>query len=128
MTPEQRVFSYDMADLDGDDYNEILVAIPSNYFCGSGGCTWLLLASDFSIITKGSVSDFPFYISRDSTNGWPDLLVPSDGKYHVLKFDGTSYPGNPTVEPEVALLGMQEYTTVATPRLLELAYLRKCPF
>jgi hypothetical protein len=34
------------------------------------------------------------------TNGWKDLLVRSNGAMHLLKYDGKTYPSNPSMVPE----------------------------
>jgi len=100
MTNDQRKFQYEEVDLNGDEIKEYLVGFKNSYFCGSGGCTYYLLKNDGAIITVFTVSDAPFIVMVASkTNGWKDLLVKSDGSLRYLKFNGKTYPSNPSVEP-----------------------------
>ena len=86
-------------DLNGDSKNEIFVGLTGPFFCGSGGCSILLLNNQGDLITAFSVSEYPVIISNSSSNGWKDLYINSNGKYHVMKYDKKSYPSNPSVQP-----------------------------
>jgi len=98
MTKDQRKFQYEEVDLNGDGENEYLVGFKNSYFCGSGGCTYYLLHNDGSVITVFTVAHAPFIaLIVSKTNGWKDLLVKSDGSLRHLKFDGKTYPANPSV-------------------------------
>jgi len=100
MTEEQREFQYEEVDLNGDGTKEYLVGFKNSYFCGSGGCTFYLLHNNGSVITIFTVSDGPFIVMVESkTNGWKDILVKSNGSLRHLKFDGKTYPKNPSVAP-----------------------------
>ncbi len=103
LTPEQRRFRYAITDLNDDGSREYLVEFRNSYFCGSGGCTYLLLDSNMDLITRFTVSESPFIISDEKSSGWRDLIIPEGGSYHVMKFDGNTYPSNPSVEPEMML-------------------------
>ncbi|WP_281240270.1 hypothetical protein [Flavobacterium praedii] len=63
-------FEYDLKE---DDKNEILVGLRGPYFCGSGGCTHLLLDYQGNVITTFSVSGNPIII---------DTKKPMDGKIY----------------------------------------------
>ena len=127
ISEDDRMYSAEHADINQDGKDEIFVALVSPYFCGTGGCTWYILNPDFTLLGKYSVSDFPIYISNTQSNGYRDLYVKSDGKYHTLKFND-GYPSNPSVEPVFDLFSHPEYTTGGTVRVLEWAYLRGCSF
>lgn len=99
-----RKFIFFEYDLNGDNLKEIFVGLTGPYFCGSGGCTQLILDSKGDVITMFTVSDYPVVISGDLTNGWKDLYILSDGKYHLVRFDGKSYPSNPSILPELGLI------------------------
>ncbi len=100
MTEEQREFQYEEVDLNGDGTKEYLVGFKNSYFCGSGGCTFYLLHNNGSVITIFTVSDTKFIaMVKSKTNGWKDLLVKSNGSLRHLKFDGKTYPKNPSVAP-----------------------------
>lgn len=94
-----RKFIFFEYDLNGDSNKEIFVGLTGPYFCGSGGCTQFILNSKGEVISKFTVSDYPVVISPDQTNGYTDLYIRSGGDYRVVKFDGKSYPGNPSVLP-----------------------------
>ena len=101
MTEEQREFQYEEVDLNNDGIKEYLVGFANSYFCGSGGCTYYLLNNNGSVITIFTVSDSPFIVMVASkTNGWRDILVKSNGSLRQLKFDGKTYPSNPSILKE----------------------------
>jgi hypothetical protein len=91
-------------DLNEDGKNEILVGLRGPYFCGSGGCTQLLLDYQGKIITTFSVSGNPVIIDTNKTKGWKDLFIWSGGKNRIVKFDGKTYPSNPSTLPELKLI------------------------
>lgn len=91
-----RRYNYVQVDLNNDTKKEILVGLIGPYFCGSGGCTVLLLTNHGDIITQFSVVKYPINIDTESTNGWSNLILHSGGEDRIVKFDGTSYPANPS--------------------------------
>jgi hypothetical protein len=95
-----RKFIFFEYDLNGDSSKEIFVGLTGPYFCGSGGCTQFILNAQGEVISKFTVSDYPVVISTEKTNGWFDLFMQSAGDFHRVKFDGKSYPGNPSVLPK----------------------------
>lgn len=96
---EERNYIYSEVDLNGDGKNEIFAGPRGSYFCGSGGCTFYLLTPEGKEITVFTVVDIPVYVLESTTNGWKDIVMYSGGGYHVVKFDGKTYPSNPSVEP-----------------------------
>ena len=103
LEPEQRSFRYAQADLNEDGQLEYLIELRNSFFCGTGGCTYFLVNSSGDLLTSFSVSDAPFYVLEDKSNGWHDLVIPRDGVYNLIQHDGKSYPSNPSMEPEVSL-------------------------
>lgn len=103
LLPEQRTFQYAEADLNEDGSKEVLIQFRNSYFCGTGGCTYILMTAAGELITEFSVSDAPFYVLAEKSNGWHDLVIPQGGVYNRMVFNGKSYPSNPSVEPEVQL-------------------------
>lgn len=91
-------------DLNHDGNSEVFVGLSGPYFCGSGGCTLLLLSDKGELITRFTVSETPVRILKSSTDGWNDLLIQSQAKHHVLKYDGKTYPSNPSIQPEKRLV------------------------
>ena len=104
INPMSRQFQLQRADLNGDGTNEIFVALTGPYFCGSGGCTFLLLDQTGKLNTRFTVSSYPVIVDSTSTHGWRDLIVQSRGKFHRLKFTGIHYPSNPSIAPIIAFL------------------------
>jgi hypothetical protein len=101
MSEDNRKYAYDTFDLNNDGKKEVFVALISPYFCGSGGCTLLILNPDFTLHSRMTVvNDFPIHASSKSTKGWRDLIIKSRGT-HLLKYNGKKYPSNPSTQPKV---------------------------
>lgn len=100
LTENDRKFQFYKIDLNDDGKEEYFIRFMSSYFCGTGGCTFLLLDRYAEVINKFTVMDAPIYISKDKTNGWKKLIVQSGGKFKELIFDGKSYPSNPSIAPD----------------------------
>ena len=100
LSENDRKFQMYKIDLNGDGKDEYFVRLMGSYFCGSGGCTFLLLDRYSEIITKFTVVRPPIYVSAEKDNGWRKLMVESEGKFKELIFDGKSYPSNPSVAPD----------------------------
>ena len=98
---EQRKFKYHAFDLNEDGKNELMVALYTPFYCGTGGCTAYLLNADGSVNSKFSVVRFPVYVAASSTKGWHDLMMYSGSKHRWVKWDGSKYPSNPSTLPEV---------------------------
>ena len=94
-------------DLDGDGRDEVLAYVAGPMVCGTGGCPLYVFApaaSGYDLVARMSVVQVPVRVSPERTNGWRDLVVAVAGGgipagHAVLKFDGKSYPSNPTVPP-----------------------------
>ena len=98
-----RKFIFFEFDLNDDGSKEIFVGLIGPYFCGSGGCTQLLLDNQGNIITKFSVSR-DVVIDTKKTNGYRDLFIYSGGKNRIAKFNGKTYPSNPSTLPILKLV------------------------
>lgn len=94
-----RNFSLFKHDLNDDGRSEVFVGLRGPYFCGSGGCTLLLLDNAGKTITRFTVAKPPIVILSSPTKGWKDLVIYSGGKNRRVKFDGQKYPSNPSVQP-----------------------------
>jgi len=99
-----RQFQLQVADLNKDGKNETFVGLTGPYFCGSGGCTFLLLDHTGRLNTRFTVASYPVIVDSTFTKGWRDLLVQSGGKFHRLKYTGVKYPSNPSGAPIVDFL------------------------
>lgn len=98
ISKEDKVFTYSNIDLNDDGQPEILVGLMSSYFCGSGGCTAYLLSNEGILISKFTVSDYPFLVSPLRSLGWNNLITRSGGHYRTLQWNGRKYPSNPSME------------------------------
>jgi hypothetical protein len=87
---------------------EDVVYVSSQRWCGSGGCTLLILApleSSFKLIGKTSIAQLPIRLLPSTKHGRPDIGVTVQGGgvlagYEaVLSFNGESYPRNPSLPP-----------------------------
>lgn len=100
LQPNDRKFQFYKIDLNADGKEEIFVRFMSSYFCGTGGCTFLLLDKYGEIITKFSVTSAPIFVEPSKENGWAILLVKDSGVFKELKFSDGKYPSNPSVLPK----------------------------
>lgn len=100
ISTEQRKFQFSTIDLNSDGVDEIFVYLNSNYFCGSGGCTFLLLDKTLNLITKFTVTKTPILISNEIENYWKKLYLFSNGGYREMIYNARyrSYPSNPSME------------------------------
>ena len=97
-------------DLNADGMQEVIVHVVSPMLCGTGGCDTLVftpVAGGYELVADISVSRPPIQVSSRSRNGWSNLLVHVSGggapSYDAeLRFDGASYPSNPSVPPAEA--------------------------
>jgi hypothetical protein len=93
---------------DGVSKDEIVVYVSGRGWCGSGGCNLLILEPDgdsFKLIGKLTIVQLPIRVLRTKSHGHFDLSVIvagggiQPGYEAILKFDGVSYPSNPSVAP-----------------------------
>lgn len=103
-------YSFSRVSLDGNGSKQILVYVSGPGWCGSGGCTALLLEpydSSFRVIDKFTLARLPIRILSSKTHGWHDLAMPvgGGGIIHgyiaLLRFDGHKYPSNPSMAPKL---------------------------
>jgi hypothetical protein len=94
--------------LNRDRASEAIVYLSGDRWCGSGGCTMLILApagASYRVVTKTTITRLPIRVLKTRTNGWADLSVRVQGggiltAYQaVLRFDGSTYPENPSTLP-----------------------------
>lgn len=96
---QSRKFKLFEHNINEDPKKEIFVGLTGSFFCGSGGCTVLLLNSEGELITKFTVTEYPLLIANTNTKGWNDLILHSQGQNHIIKFNGKTYPSNPSIQP-----------------------------
>lgn len=101
-------------DLNRDGKNEFIVYISGRDWCGSGGCPMMILeriGESFKVLTNISITRPPIRVLDTSSNGWRDITVWVEGGgirpgYEAeLRFNGRTYPENPTTLPARKLAG-----------------------
>lgn len=101
LAPDDRNFSFYGKNMDSDDKPEYFIRLDGNYFCGSGGCTFLLLDDDLRLVNRFTVMSGPVFISPKATGGWNDVILKgkNENSYVHLKFDAKTakYPSNPSL-------------------------------
>ena len=97
ISKDQRKLQIYQIDLNNDGKKEIFVNLASIYFCGTGGCTVLLLDDQLRPITEFTVTQTPIYVEETIENGWKVLMVQSEGNWRKLIYEDGSYPSNPSV-------------------------------
>ncbi len=112
-------YSVASVDLNGDNRPEALIYAMSTSaggkqsdLCGSGGCDLYVLSltpTGYRQISDISITRPPIRVLPTATHGWRDLGVTVAGGGVIkgyearLRFDGRSYPTNPTVPPVLQL-------------------------
>lgn len=97
MSTEERKFQLYEIDLNNDGKKEFFINFVTPYFCGSGGCSVLLLSDQMEAITEFTVTRTPIYVEESMENGWRILMVQSEGKWRKLIYEDGEYPSNPSV-------------------------------
>ncbi len=101
-------------DLNGDGTPEAISYVAGPMVCGTGGCPLLVFAAGpdgYRLVSRSSVVQPPVRLAPRSSNGWRNLVVGIGGGGLAagnaeLKFDGKTYPVNPTVPPAELVTGL----------------------
>jgi putative lipoprotein len=110
-------------DLNGDGRDEIVAHVVSPMYCGTGGCPTLVFTQHDGGLRKVSyvsITRPPIVAAETTSNGWRDLVVHVSGGgilpgYDArLRFDGRSYPLNPSVPPAEPVKGAVTGTVLVT--------------
>ncbi|WP_445925147.1 hypothetical protein, partial [Leptodesmis sp.] len=71
-------FFADTIDLNGDGTRDAIVVLSTSYWCGTGGCTMLVLEGQkdktFRLVSESTLVRPPVTVSDSKTNGWRDLI------------------------------------------------------
>ena len=93
-------------DLNSDGRAETIAYLEGDSVCGSGGCDTYIIAQEeegYRVVTKLTISWPPIRVLDRKTSGWHNLGVWNQGGgiqpgfEAELKFDGQSYPANPSL-------------------------------
>lgn len=101
----ERRFEYARVDLNGDGREETFVRLVNPVFCGSGGCSYLLLDADLQLRQRFTQidPDGGLVVMTARQNGWRDLVVSHSSAgasgQRRLMFDGQQYPENASTAP-----------------------------
>jgi len=97
-------------DLNDDGAPEVLAYVAGPLVCGTGGCSLYILTpgagiGGYRLVGRVSVTHVPVRLSPRSQNGWRNLVLRIGGGGGPagdveIRFDGRSYPTNPTVLPQ----------------------------
>ena len=87
-------------DLNNDGKQEVFVNFMTPYFCGTGGCTLLLLDDKMKLINKFTVTRTPIFAKNTMINDWKVLLTRSQGDLKKLVYSNGTYPTNPSMVEE----------------------------
>lgn len=102
----ETTYRTEWVDLNGDDRDDALVFLEGAAWCGSSGCTLLVMVGTapedaaevgaFAPAAEISLMHAPVYVSTTTTEGWHDLIVEDgQGTWRRLRFDGETYPFSP---------------------------------
>lgn len=95
-------YAHAFVDLDKDGVDDAVVWLQGMDWCGSGGCTMLVLRGGddgYAVVSRSTVTREPIRVSDAMSHGWHDLIVHSDGVEKLMQFDGKAYPSNPSMQP-----------------------------
>ena len=91
-----------------------MIYVSGQRWCGSGGCTLLIVESQgsgFKVIGRTSVVQLPIRLLNNTRQGHSNIGVRvqgggiQSGYEAILSFDGERYPGNPSLAPARRLTG-----------------------
>lgn len=103
-------YSFAFVDLRDDGTKEVIVHVTGSSWCGTGGCRTLVLTprgSSYRVIAQVTITRPPVRVLAAKSNGWHDIGVWVQGwriqpGYEAgLRFDGKTYPSNPSVPPAI---------------------------
>jgi hypothetical protein len=115
MNKNDRWFTYEEIDLNNDGKKEIFIGFRGKYYCGTGGCTALVLSHGADVITRFTVTQYPIVVRPALTKGWRDLLIGTASakpSMHLVKWNGKKYPGNPSTQPAFSLVPSEKSVRV----------------
>jgi hypothetical protein len=101
-------------DLNGDGVPEAIVYLIGRQWCGSGGCHLFILqksSGSWETVTSMTIINPPIRVLDRKWNGWHSLGVRVQGGgihpgYEAeLRFNGKTYPKNPSVPPARRVAG-----------------------
>jgi hypothetical protein len=106
--PNPPSYEFAVEDLNADGKKDALVLLTGN-FCGSGGCTLLVLqgqSEGYKVVSASTVTRKPIALLSASNFGWRTLAVTIGGggmpsSQVLMRFNGKRYPQSLTVQIKV---------------------------
>ena len=101
-------YRFALVNLDGSGKKDVIAYVTGRSWCGTGGCTMLILAADgssYRVISRIPITRAPIRVLTVTSKGWRDIGVWVQGGgiqpgYEAdLPFDGSGYPTNPSAPP-----------------------------
>lgn len=103
-------YEFRRIDLNKDGRRDALVLFktPYGYWCGTHGCTMLVMEAhnkDFTLVNSIQPVRAPVYSTNSETNGWRDIIIRVSGRWDdakdvAAKYNGRAYPLDPAdIEP-----------------------------
>jgi sirohydrochlorin ferrochelatase len=95
-------YRHAFVDLNGDSIEDAIVLLQGSGWCGSGGCTMLVMKGEragYSFLSRSTVTSAPVRVASKGSHGWKSLIVHSSGAARLMTFDGDGYPLNPSMQP-----------------------------
>lgn len=107
-------YRYAQVDLNGDEWTDALVLVQQTGYCGTGGCTLLLLAGTaegFTLVDRSPLSREPIELTEQWRDGWRTLVTGRGGGgvpygLALTWFDGNRYTGGLVEDDDPRLVGL----------------------
>lgn len=114
------VYFYNMNDLNHDGVEEVLVYLVSRNFCGSGGCSLLILQQQngvYNLISDFGVTQVPVGVFDQGKRGWKDLVLFNQiGQKQYVEFfefqDGVYSSNHKTVNETAEIKKISDQVTL----------------
>lgn len=94
-------YKHAFVDLNNDGVSDAIVLLQGMGWCGSGGCTMLILRggdAGYAVVSRSTVTKEPVRVAQSVSHGWRDIIVHSDGAEKLMRFAGNGYPLNPSMQ------------------------------
>lgn len=108
-------------DLNGDGTPEVIVHTVGPGVCGTGGCATHIFAkrgASYKLVSTIDLSRPLVIAAAGRSHGWRNLIVfvagggNVPGNYAELRFNGKTYPKNPTLKPAKRISGKPRGTVL----------------
>jgi hypothetical protein len=121
---ETPAYEYAIADLNDDAVPDAVVLFTSPDWCGSGGCNMVILRGTkdaFVVVSSSTITRQPVRVLKETRKGWRSLSVSISGGGAepgevLMRFNGKSYPGNPTTQPRATASDLRDAATLKFTR------------